>query len=145
MGVEAAGFRVEPHLSQSLLLDTDVIVDVLRRHEPAVRALSMLLESHQLHICILTEMEIVSGCRNKQEASQAAQLMERFELIVPDATTMRTALDLLREYRFTFGISIPDAIIAATALGLDCPLVTRNLKHYRDIEALKLQPFEFAD
>jgi len=40
-------------------------------------------------------------------------------------------------------IKLPDAIIAATALHLDLPLITRNVTDFRTVERLRLiNPFE---
>ena len=47
------------------------------------------------------------------------------------------------QLRQTFPIKVPDAIIAATALYLEMPLMTRNLKDFQKVPKLKLfNPFE---
>ena len=52
-----------------------------------------------------------------------------------------TAVDLLRKYRLSHGLLIPDAIIAATALSLSLPFLSKNQKDYRFIEGLELIPY----
>lgn len=55
------------------------------------------------------------------------------------------AVDLLRRYRLSHGLLIADALIAAMALSLDLPLVTKNRRDYTFITELSLldypQPF----
>jgi predicted nucleic acid-binding protein len=51
------------------------------------------------------------------------------------------SLQLLRRYRLSHGLLIADAVIAATALTLDMPLVTKNQRDYRFIEDLRLLPY----
>jgi predicted nucleic acid-binding protein len=48
------------------------------------------------------------------------------------------AVDLLRRYRLSHGLLIADAFIAATALVLDTPLVSKNQRDYRFIAGLTL-------
>ena len=49
--------------------------------------------------------------------------------------------DLLRQYRLSQGLLIPDALIASTALYLNMDLATKNQRDYRFIENLKLLPY----
>jgi predicted nucleic acid-binding protein len=51
------------------------------------------------------------------------------------------AVDLLRQYRLSHGLLIPDALIAATALYLNMDFATKNQRDYRFIENLKLLPY----
>ncbi len=54
-------------------------------------------------------------------------------------------VSLLRSYRLSHGLLIADALIAATALALDRPLVTKNQRDFHFIEGIHLlaypQPF----
>jgi len=38
-----------------------------------------------------------------------------------------------------YGLAVPDALIASTAISLNAELVTRNLKHYELIEELTIK------
>jgi len=49
--------------------------------------------------------------------------------------------DLLRQYRLSHGLLIPDALIASTALSLNVDLATKNQRDYRFIEILTLLPY----
>jgi len=49
-----------------ILLDTDVMVDVLRRHTPATVWLASL-GAEAVGIPGLVAMELVQGCRDRQE------------------------------------------------------------------------------
>ncbi|MCQ3975644.1 MAG: type II toxin-antitoxin system VapC family toxin, partial [Anaerolineae bacterium] len=53
-------------------------------------------------------------------------------------TISDVAVDLLRRYRLSHGLLIADALIAATALSLDTPLVTKNQRDCRFIAGLRL-------
>ncbi|MDP3734847.1 MAG: PIN domain-containing protein [bacterium] len=59
------------------------------------------------------------------------RFFDSFVLLGLDATSARKAGMLKRDYRTPFA----DAIVAATALIYNLPLVTRNVRHYQPIEA----------
>jgi len=47
------------------------------------------------------------------------------------------------QLRQSTSLKIPDAIIAATALDLELPLMTRNIKDFKKVPDLKwINPFE---
>jgi predicted nucleic acid-binding protein len=54
---------------------------------------------------------------------------------------MAEAVALLKQYRLSHALGIPDALIAATALGEEIPLVTKNQRDFRFIPDLKLLPY----
>ncbi|MBX3050522.1 MAG: PIN domain-containing protein, partial [Caldilineaceae bacterium] len=51
------------------------------------------------------------------------------------------AVDLIRQYRLSHGLLMPDALIAATALSLNEPLATKNQRDYRFIAGLTLHQY----
>ena len=51
------------------------------------------------------------------------------------------AVELLRRYRLSHGLLVPDALIAATSLFWDIPFLTKNQRDYRFIEGLNLLPY----
>lgn len=55
-----------------------------------------------------------------------------------DEAASEEALRLLREYRLSHGLLIPDALIAATALTQGVPLISKNQRDYRFIPDLQL-------
>ena len=87
----------------------------------------------------------MKGCRNKAEFGVVEQFLLRFQVIKLDELTSDIGVDLLRRYRLSHGLLIADALIAATAMSLNHPLVTKNQRGYRFIEDLHLlaypQPF----
>nr|MDQ2686882.1 PIN domain-containing protein [Armatimonadota bacterium] len=49
--------------------------------------------------------------------------------------------DRCHRYRLSHGLLIPDALIAATALVHDIPLLTKNQRDFRFIAGLRLLPY----
>lgn len=121
-----------------ILVDTDILIDILRGKETTAELLNQLRTSHSLGTSIIVVMELIAGCRNKSEMACAEELFSRFEVILITESMSQRAADMLTKYRLGHGLQIPDALIAATALERSIPLLTRNRKHFSCIAELKL-------
>jgi len=86
-------------------------------------------------------MELLVGCRNKSELQKTERFLQRFRIVRVDAAISDIAVDLLRRYRLSHGLLIPDALIAATALALEMDLLTKNQRDFRFVEGLTLLPY----
>ena len=127
-------------MSNDLLLDTDIIVNVGRGETGAVAQVNAMLSTGSVYISTVTEMELVVGCRNKTELRNLSLLLERF-IIVPITPEISTsAVNLLKAYRLSHGLLIADALIAATALVMGRVLVSGNAKHFSMIKGLQFRP-----
>ncbi|QTA83241.1 PIN domain-containing protein [Desulfonema limicola] len=54
------------------------------------------------------------------------------------------AVELIKQYRLSHGLAMPDAMIAATAIILDKEFITKNQRDYRFIKGLKLLPYPLS-
>ena len=86
-------------------------------------------------------MELIIGCRNKNELDSLEQFLNRFHIIRLNEQISDTATDLLKRYRLSHGLLIADALIAATAIISDLSFVSKNQRDYRFIEDLQLLPY----
>ena len=71
------------------------------------------------------------------------RFLDRFRMLRANELISDRAVDLLRQYRLAHGLLLPDSLLAATALVHDAPLLTKNQKHFRPIQGLKLLPYPF--
>jgi len=81
---------------------------------------------------------LIVGCRNKTELRNTDRLLERFRIIPLNEQASTIAVALVRKYRLSHGLLIADALIAATAIVLDCEFITKNQRDYRFVDGLKL-------
>lgn len=123
--------------SMTVLLDSDVLIDILRRH-PAAEA--WLKRDSEVEVAVhgVVAMEIISGSTNKDDLRRNQAFLSRFTIAWPTPTEFEQAYLLLGEYHLATGINIPDCLIAATALNRGWQLFTFNLKHYRHIAGLQV-------
>ena len=83
-------------------------------------------------------MELIVGCRNKTELRYLDHFLNSFEVINLNEEISRNAIELLKLYRLSHGLLIPDCIIAATAIVLNAKLLTKNQKHFKFIKELQM-------
>lgn len=123
-----------------LLLDTDILVDVRRDYEPAVQWLESLTEIPA--ISIISQFELLRGCRNKQEQRNVYSLTRRLKVVYLNQPICERALNYYTDFHLSDGLGIFDALIAATAVIEGYTLCSFNEKHYRPIRELqRIQPY----
>ncbi|MBS7249249.1 MAG: type II toxin-antitoxin system VapC family toxin [Candidatus Freyarchaeota archaeon] len=121
-----------------ILVDTDVIIDHLRGFENSKKLLKEVeLGNFLAYFSTITEAELYSGQRMSVKSEQriVERLLKIMHRVDVNSEIARKAGELRREY----GVELPNAIIAATALILGAELVTRNIKHYKTIKKIKLK------
>jgi predicted nucleic acid-binding protein len=121
-----------------LLVDTDVLIDVSRGKTEVINRLKAESAIYLLCISVVTEMEMIVGCRNKAELRMLDRFLSKFSVVALDPAISNRAAELLRNYRLSHGLLIPDALIAATAIELSIPFLSKNQKDYRFIPKLNL-------
>lgn len=119
-----------------ILLDTDVMVDVMRRYPPATDWLASL-GAEAVGIPGLVAMELVQGCRDRAEQQQVEAFLRPYVLYWPTQADCERAFDDFSAYHLSHSIGILDALIAETAVGLDVKLATFNEKHYGVVSVLQ--------
>jgi predicted nucleic acid-binding protein len=123
-----------------ILIDSDILIDVLRNQQVAIERLMFLAESETLAVSAVTQMELIVGCPNSQDLRRVNRLLRGFEGKDLTIDISRRAVSLLNEYRLSHGLLMADAMIAATALVNEIPFLTRNQRDYRFITGLELLP-----
>ncbi len=131
----------QSHMTNSTIVDTDILIDVARGVIEAVTCLQNLKVSSGLAISIITQMELMVGCRNKVELQTLENFLKQFSIIKIDQAVSDKAVDLLGYYRLSHGLLIPDSLIAATAIVSNYPFITKNQRDYRFIQGLNLLPY----
>jgi predicted nucleic acid-binding protein len=114
----------------SCLLDTDIAIDFLRQRDYARQLLEHWAGIGLLAISTLTQLEIYHGMRTMEEPATNV-FLDGLTSVVVDIPIARRAGSILAENRARgVSVGIADAIIAATALLLNVPLLTNNVEHY---------------
>lgn len=112
------------------IIDTDIIINYLRGREATKKFLQEWAEQGLLAISVITDLEVFHGMKPSEEPTTTA-FLDGLQSIPVDVKIARHAGKLLGRIR-TRGmtVGIGDAIVAATALLLEVPLLTNNVGHY---------------
>ena len=122
-------------VTNSILLDTDVLVDFLRGHSKALAFVNA--QSDRIILSSIVVAELFAGVRGDAEQVVLEDFISLFRVISVDAEIAKTGGLYKRDYARSHGIGLADAILAATAESENAELKTLNTKHYPMFKGLR--------
>lgn len=124
-----------------MLIDTDVFIWYMRGNK---KAYAVIERDIDVHVSVITYMELVQGMRNKNELHAMRRALKRWNahLLYINEEISIQGLFLLEYYYLSHSLQIADALIAATALSHGLIILTGNEKHYAMIRNLQLKNFK---
>lgn len=128
-------------MERTVILDTDVLIDLEKRRPDA---LAWLLSLSALPaVCGFSAMELKSGARDLAELRKIETFLQPFPIIWATPQDMDIALHNYFRYVLSHGTGLLDILIASTAIGCNEPLATFNKKHFGAIPNLQtVQPYQ---
>ena len=121
------------------LIDTSVLVDILRGHSPA---LSWLSTQTDLGVSAVVWIELLQGARDKPAQSRALALLKKFERVDLTVIDVDWAIQTLLRYHLSHHVGGIDCLIASVNHRLNVPLYTTNLKHFTPLlKSLAQRPY----
>jgi len=121
----------------TVLLDTSVVIDLLRGNRAALDAVRGAVEDgHDLAASVVVKVEVLAGMRPDEEQPTRALLAGITWIAVDDLIAEGAGMFANQYARSHTGIDPMDYIIAATAYVIGAPddaaasLWTRNVKHF---------------
>lgn len=112
------------------LLDSDVVIWHLRGHAPVVEFVLALARRGRIGLSAITRAEVLLGMR-EPERELTLLFLDSCETLSVVAATADRAGEIVRGFRSQgITLSLPDALIGATALLASIPLYTCNPRHY---------------
>lgn len=122
------------------LVDTSILIDILRAYPPA---LAWIREQRgTLGVAPIVWLEMLEGAENKADQLSALRLLKQFERITLTDANSEWAIQSLLKFYLSHHVDAFDCLIAASAIRLNLPLYTRNIKHFRPLlGAQAIQPY----
>lgn len=116
---------------ERLVLDTNIVIDLLKKKPAVVERFIALLEAKTTFLVSpIVVAEVYAGAFAR-ETKDIEAFFDMCECIDMDRATGRVAGQYANRFSKAFqGISLEDYLLAATAQVYRCPLWTRNRKHY---------------
>jgi predicted nucleic acid-binding protein len=125
-----------------ILLDSDVLIDLLRNYPSAVEWFDTLHEDEELMVSGYVVMELIQGCRSKSEQERVQRELATYGIVWLSPTDCNKALEVFSTYRLSHNAGLLDVLIGQTAVSLDVPLYTFNQRHYSFIPGMQtIQPY----
>jgi predicted nucleic acid-binding protein len=117
------------------ILDTSVLVDLLRGFQPATNWFASL---GRLRVAItpVVWMETVEGATDKVKRAQTIRFLRQFRLEHPTEDDNRWAMRQLARFHLSHRVQLQDVMIASVAARLAVPLYTANLKHFQPLPSV---------
>lgn len=120
-------------------LDTNIIVDIIRKYPPA---LDWYNQRAVYGISLIVYMEVIEGARSKKAYLEAARLLNTFERVLLSEDDQQWAIVQQSQYHLSYSVEFADCLIASAAHRLALPLYTGNLKHMRPLlQNLAVKPY----
>ena len=119
-----------------ILLDTNILIEVLKNNKRVVNRLNNMEDDFM--ISSIAQMELFYGAFNKREIKKLEKFFLHFETVYIDENISKLAMDLIKKYAKSHNLSIPDSLIAATAIVKRCYLYTLNIKDFHYINGIRL-------
>lgn len=84
-------------------------------------------------------IECLQGSKSNREKRVIEKYLTRFPVIPITPESSAKAVELIRRYSNSYGLLLPDALIAATVLENDLTVITYNIDDFKFIQDLKWQ------
>lgn len=128
---------ITPPLAAPLLLDTNVLIYHMRLalSDEVTEQLGDALKAKRAFVSVITRIEMLAWKGHTAESlHQTTELIRLLPELPMDEAVIEQAIHI----RKTFGLKLPDAVIAATALAHGLQLVTGNDSDFKRVAGLNL-------
>jgi len=124
-----------------MIFDTDIFIWVQRGNEKAAKLID---NSEKRYLSIQSFMELLQGAKNKAQHKKVKDFISDFGFSVLPLTENigHRALIYVEEFALSANMRAGDAIIAATAIENNLPMVTSNARHFKAVKELQLKVFK---
>jgi predicted nucleic acid-binding protein len=119
---------------EKIVLDTNILIEVLKGNQTIVKRLEQY--KFKYYISSITVMELYYGALNKAELFELKKFIKLFEVIELNEDISSISTELIFEYAKSHNLTIPDSLIASTAISENIKLYTLNLKDFKYIDGL---------
>jgi len=120
-----------------ILCDTNILIEFYKGNMGVISELQNI-GLFNLSISIVTAGELYYGAKDKRELEKIQKHLTLLKQIPLSEDISAIFLKLLEAFALSHKLSVPDALIAATALSQNIPLFTLNLKDFQYIPDLLL-------
>ncbi len=122
---------------QIILCDTNILIEFYKENSKVLRNLRAIGQDN-IAISIVTVGELLFGAINKRELVRIKQDLAHLHVFHLNQQSGERFTQLMIQYSLSHKLSLPDGLIAATALSENISLYTHNTRDFKFIKGLNL-------
>jgi tRNA(fMet)-specific endonuclease VapC len=120
-----------------VLLDTCILINLQRGNVDVLRKVYEFGQDN-IFITPVVIAEFFRGARNKEEFEKCRKLVSKFRIVSLDQNVVNVFSRLYEQYAISHRPSVPDMLIASTAIAYKITLFTHNRKDFQFIPDIDL-------
>ncbi|MDX2247093.1 MAG: type II toxin-antitoxin system VapC family toxin [Bacteroidia bacterium] len=124
-------------MEEIVICDTNILIELYRNNRD-VRQELMQIGQNRLAVSAISAGELIFGARNKAELQQIVADLASIKIFSLDERITQQSLELMKSFSLSHRLSLPDALIAATALAKNLPFYTLNTKDFKYLPGIRL-------
>lgn len=124
-----------------IICDTNILIEFYKADPTVIQTLRRIGAAH-IAVSVITKAELFYGARDKQELAKIERHISLCQCYGLNDAISALFIELMSRYSLSHKVSIPDMLIAATAINHELELYTLNTKDFKFIPELNLYPIE---
>ena len=120
-----------------ILCDTNILIEIYKDNFKLIENIKQIGQEN-IAISDVTCAELLYGARNKKELQAIRNDLNKLSVLPIQSSISGLAVELIEKHSLAHKLSLPDALIASTAIHHNIELYTLNLKDFKFIEGIKL-------
>ncbi len=120
-----------------ILCDTNIFIEFYKGNADVIQTLHAI-GANNISVSVITKAELFYGARNKQELARITRHLTLCRCYSINDADSALFIRLMLDYSLSHKPSIPDMLIAATAINHNLELYTMNNKDFKFITDIKL-------
>lgn len=120
-----------------ILVDTNIIIEIYRDNIKIINLVKKIGEEN-LAVSDVTCAELLYGARNRKELGSIKKDLNKLAVIHIDSEISKLSVNLVEKFSLSHNLSLPDSLIASTAIINNLKLLTLNTKDFKFIEGVSL-------
>lgn len=120
-----------------ILCDTNILIEFYKGNPTVIQTLQHM-GSVNIAVSVITKAELFYGARDKQELVKIERHLSLCHCYGINDAISALFIVLMSRYSLSHKVSIPDMLIAATAISYELELYTLNTKDFKFIPELNL-------
>ena len=124
--------------AESIVCDTDVLIEYLDRGNIDVAKKLLLLGMENLLISSVTASELIVGAQDKDHFDRLIKFVSKIKILPITIEVSNTHFELVKQFSLSHRIQVQDALIAATVINSRYKLYTLNTSDFKFIPGLEL-------